>query len=415
MLASQYLHKALELSESHADSKVKTDTLYYFGSLGRLVGDYLGAQRHTLASYKLSEASGDLFAQACLEILASCARARGDLRNGLFLCQRAKKLLELSGTTSGHAYNSVMHNQAEIHLAKSEYDQARSLHMKVVEETAADHNSLNYVWGLLNVAQLDIMMGARKQDVLHNLDKAKTLFNAKTYGYYNPMSAKIYCDIEFGKLHLREGETHTAKGILQKCFNSLWGHEAEGILSCMGSLANVSRWPQSDFGWASKWTVTYLGYAQKLENKPAFYQALQFLGDVFQAQGESATSTALLTVALEGFTYMDVHHDRAECMLRLGDLAKGQGDVSKAVELWKLARPLFERSSQAKQVTQIDERLVTITRAVLEEHTGSLAHLVQLNTTGAVAEETRQGTKAGDTKVEGGQKDADQDLFHVLV
>ncbi|KAJ7455843.1 hypothetical protein FB451DRAFT_1184133 [Mycena latifolia] len=159
------------------------------------------------------------------------------------------------------------------------------------------------------------------------------------------------------------------------------------------------------------WTVVYLGYTKKLGDKVALHRALQFLGDVFQAEGDSATSTSLFTVALGGFTWMDIHRSRAECMLRLGDLAKDRGEVSKAIELWKTARPLFERSSQAKQITQIDERLTTIANTALEEATDSLTRLAQLNAPMPVMpEETYQGTQAGEMEVEGGEKDKDNEL-----
>jgi hypothetical protein len=52
-----------------------------------------------------------------------------------------------------------------------------------------------------------------------------------------------------------------------------------------------------------------------LKEKLGILKALQFLGDVFLAQGEEYTALNLFTVALEGFTAMDVHRSRAECML----------------------------------------------------------------------------------------------------
>jgi hypothetical protein len=55
-------------------------------------------------------------------------------------------------------------------------------------------------------------------------------------------------------------------------------------------------------------------------------------------------------------------------MLRLGDSSKRHGEILKAVEFWEAARPLFERSSQAKQVQHIDDRVANISRDVLEQH-----------------------------------------------
>jgi phage tail sheath protein FI len=57
----------------------------------------------------------------------------------------------------------------------------------------------------------------------------------------------------------------------------------------------------------------------------------------------------------------------------------GHGDLLKAVEFWERARPLFERSLQAKQVQCIDERVANISDDVLEQHRHNLARLVELN------------------------------------
>ena len=60
---------------------------------------------------------------------------------------------------------------------------------------------------------------------------------------------------------------------------------------------------------------------------------------------------------------MDVHQKQAECMLRLGDLAHTHGNTVAASIHWKTARPLFEQSSQTKEVARIDSKLVAIEKA----------------------------------------------------
>jgi predicted negative regulator of RcsB-dependent stress response len=47
-------------------------------------------------------------------------------------------------------------------------------------------------------------------------------------------------------------------------------------------------------------------------------------------------------------------------MARIGDILNRRGDPAKARDLWEEARPLFARSSQAKQVTAMDERLAAV-------------------------------------------------------
>ncbi|KAJ7446963.1 hypothetical protein FB451DRAFT_1536677 [Mycena latifolia] len=388
-VALKYLHKALDLAKSHGDMRQQALELNHLGQIKWAIGDYAWALRASALCYK------------------SC----GDTQNTIILCQKAQKLLELCGTTTGPAYIILLQDLAEAQLLKSEYAEARNIHMQLARE-AANQNPYNCAFSLLSIAQADIIIGASKQDVLSNLDKAMALFDGHRYGNYDVMSAKIYCNIVLGQLHLREGEILAAKGILQTAFKSKWGNDAQGVLLCMESLADISCWPECDFLWAARRTMVYLGYANKLGEKIALHRALQYLGDVFQTEGDSATSTALFTVALEGFTQMDIHRSRAECMLRLGDLAKGHGEVLKAIELWETTRPLFECSSQAKQVTRIDERLAAITNNILEESTDSVMCLGQLNA--PMADEINLGTQAGQWKVEGGEKTKDNELVLVV-
>jgi hypothetical protein len=137
----------------------------------------------------------------------------------------------------------------------------------------------------------------------------------------------------------------------------------------------------------SSWTTVYLAHSIKFKEKLGINKALQFLGNIFLAQADKDTAVSLFGIALEGFTYMDVHHSRAECMLRLGDVAKEHGDLLKAVEFWDAARPLFERSSQGKQVELIDERLASVSTDVLQQHRRNLACLAGINAPTVLVEE----------------------------
>jgi hypothetical protein len=92
------------------------------------------------------------------------------------------------------------------------------------------------------------------------------------------------------------------------------------------------------------------------------------LGQIFLAEGDDETALRLFKVALDGFTFMDVHHWRADCMVRIADILNNRGEVMKAVELWKTARPLFERSSQMKDIAWIDAKLAEADSAVFIEY-----------------------------------------------
>ncbi|KAJ7024855.1 hypothetical protein C8F04DRAFT_1269863 [Mycena alexandri] len=103
------------------------------------------------------------------------------------------------------------------------------------------------------------------------------------------------------------------------------------------------------------------------------------MGDIFLQENDEVTAISLFTLALQGFTLMDVHCSRAECMIRLGDISEKNGDLLNALELWELARPLFERSSQTKQIQAIDERMSRVDEDVKEQHQKNQVCLVELS------------------------------------
>jgi hypothetical protein len=56
----------------------------------------------------------------------------------------------------------------------------------------------------------------------------------------------------------------------------------------------------------------------------------------------------------------NIHRSRGECLLGLVEISQCHGDLTDTMEHWKMARALFERSAQTKQVADIDERLERI-------------------------------------------------------
>jgi tetratricopeptide (TPR) repeat protein len=130
------------------------------------------------------------------------------------------------------------------------------------------------------------------------------------------------------------------------------------VAYCLEKLGDFRHWNGSYC--TSNWTMVLLTYSIKSKEQLGIHKAFQFLADILLMQGDKDTAYSLFTVALEGFTHLDVHRSRAECMLYLGDILKEQGELLQAAKLWKTARPLFERSSQAKQVKHIDERLYSM-------------------------------------------------------
>ncbi|KAJ7128307.1 hypothetical protein C8R44DRAFT_732646 [Mycena epipterygia] len=218
-----------------------------------------------------------------------------------------------------------------------------------------DQDAYVYAFGLLNLAQIDIMIGTSSKDVQQNLDKAKGILDT----LQDPRTTN-FCYMLSADLTLREGGTIVAKIGFYQSLDLAGQNNIQAVLYALERLADMSRWPSTEFDSASTWTVVYQGYATKIKDKLALHKALQFMGQMFLSQGDEETAWSLFIVALEGFTLMDIHHNRAQCMVCLGDISERRGDWEGAIQLWDEARQLFERSLQGKYLVQIDNRLAAV-------------------------------------------------------
>jgi hypothetical protein len=283
---------------------------------------------------------------------------------------RAREILGIIGLAGGIYDHNITIDQAEIHLLKSEYAQARSIHSHIAEITSPNENAAAYAYTLLNIAEIDVRIGVAEQDVHRNLDSARAAFHNLKY-----QREIIFCDMTLADLELRERKFSLARTLFHRSLNLSLGMDSQITSYHLERLADISQWNPAGVEGELSWPVVYLGYSHKSKQKLALHKALLFLGDVFISKNNDDTAHNLYTVALEGFTYMDVHSSRAQCMLRLGDLANKRGIISKATELWKAARPLFEQSLQAKDVAQIDARLT----AAAQAHQKALEYLIALH------------------------------------
>ncbi|KAJ7744907.1 hypothetical protein B0H16DRAFT_1463047 [Mycena metata] len=243
---------------------------------------------------------------------AMCCQGLRKYQECLFQIKRASALLELCGLSQGDLGYSLMNCQAVTHELKSEQL------LQIYQGGQLRYKGLS----LMNIAGVEVLMGAPYHVIQEKIDATQIIFR-KT-GDERLLAA---CDVIQADLNLREGD--------MSCFL---------FCKCLG------------FGWVQFNEV-----------------ALQFIGDVQIMENDEVTAVSLFTIALQAFTYMDVHHSRAECMARLGDIAKKNGDSLKALELWETSRPLFERSLQAKRVQEFEERVGGISEEVKEQHRENLA------------------------------------------
>ncbi|KAJ7457498.1 hypothetical protein FB451DRAFT_1509813 [Mycena latifolia] len=367
-----FAKKGLSLSISTGNTERQFIILSTLAQMHWTTGDYSISREYAYESRTLSRISGNLFIEArALRIEAICWCALGNYNHTIRLVNRARDLLDLCAMSGGIIDRAILSDQADIHRLKSEYVEAHNIQTQLFKTVSIAQDPYHHAYALLNIAQIDAEIGALRHEVQRNIETVKQFFGSMG----NSMGI-IVCDTITAALDVNEGDVLNAMSRFQTCLKFAWGKDTEAVSYCLERLGNASLWITLDHT-SSNWTMIFMVHSLKLKQKLEIHKALQFLGDLYLADGDQQTAFSLLSVALEGFTKMDVHRSRAECMLQLGDISDLQGDLPEAAELWKTARPLFERSSQAKQLTHIDERLARINNPS-EHHLEPFVHLSAL-------------------------------------
>ncbi|KAF8138007.1 hypothetical protein K438DRAFT_1947057 [Mycena galopus ATCC 62051] len=351
---TQFLQKAVEMAELCRNWREQCGALIHLVVLQLRTGNYSAGNVHATAAQKLSKLSGNLYLEAyAIHVGVRCSIFLADYQGSAAQLDRAIELLHACGMSGGLLAQEIREHRADIHFTRSEYAEARKIFSGISETTSAEENNRAHASALFSIGVINIIIGGAEKEIPHNLKVAQSIMG--NHGHGIMMYDLLQALIEF-----QEKKLDSAKIKFQKCLQLSWRkyHNVERL--CFEKLANIKVWPTHKQ--QHKWPIIYLGYAYKYQYKLGLHKALLFLGDVFIADKDENTAATLYQVALEGFTETEIHHSRAQCMLRLGDLANKDGCTLEAITFWKAARPLFERSVP-KDVSQIDSRLAAFENA----------------------------------------------------
>ncbi|KAJ7888616.1 hypothetical protein B0H14DRAFT_1192585 [Mycena olivaceomarginata] len=319
-------------------------------------GEYTPGQNFAHQAQRLAQITANLYEEArALRVEAGCNIFLGDYKSTVFSLCRARELLGLCGLSESILDFRVMDLEADIHLRKSEYAEARQIYLHIANKLTEENNPIDHAYALQGIGETDVATNA--QNPTQNLEKARSLFAS-----HNFHMGAFACEAIIAG-HVAKQKDMVAKDLkitLEKCLAGCWGDDPLSTFCVLEQMGDSSRWPATEFHWAATYAVVYLAFAAKKKEKLRLHTALRYVGDVFLENGDEATARNIFIAALDGFTSMDVHYSRAECMIRLGDLARNHGDSATATVFWSTARPLYKRALQARGVADIDQRLATL-------------------------------------------------------
>ncbi|KAJ7272501.1 hypothetical protein C8J57DRAFT_1318941, partial [Mycena rebaudengoi] len=200
---------------------------------------------------------------------------------------------------------------AEIYLLKTEYMDSRKLQaqrIQTINASKVGQEGYQAIVTKANIALIDTAIGADSKTILDNLDNCRRYI--KGLHGIQQRGLSLLLDQRLADLFLRDGDHTAANILLAQTFAAAQFIDKEQALICLERLADLST-------------------------------------------GMGSIETTL-------GCFMDIHRWRADCMVHIADIFEHQGEVVKSVRLWKAARPLFEKSSQAKDMTRINVKLAAV-------------------------------------------------------
>jgi tetratricopeptide (TPR) repeat protein len=257
--------------------------------LNILHGNYSAALLYACEGQRVASISANLFREAdALGIGASSMYMLGDYKKSISFNNQARHLLGLCGLSDGRLDRILMNDQAEVHKLKSEYVEARDIHSRLLQQAPTDQDPYHHAHILLNIAEIDVSIGASEHNVERNIEAAR-----KQFSIMGLFIQVIMCETILGDLYLREGNVLAAESLLKKCLKSSFNVESQITSYCLERLGDVTRW--NILPCPSSWTIVYFVHSLKFKEKLGIHKALQFLGDIFHSHNDEETAT------IEGF------------------------------------------------------------------------------------------------------------------
>ncbi|KAJ6464348.1 hypothetical protein C8R45DRAFT_1107256 [Mycena sanguinolenta] len=247
--AMKLLETALTVSRSCGDIICQVQILDSLSWTYWRLGNYQNTRKYASEASALAAASGDMHAEArALRMEAVACVSLGAFRDGVQLCSRSRGLLDRCGHGSeSEAHDVLMNTEAELHMYKSEYLEARQIHARIVQEVSKENSPYNYALALQNVAAIDVMIGAEAGGVIAKLDEAGAIFNAMGHP-----TGILFSEIIQADLALRERSTSSARAQFEKGFDLAWRKNDEFTAICLQRLGDVNLWNTENWAASSR-------------------------------------------------------------------------------------------------------------------------------------------------------------------
>ncbi|KAF7330017.1 AAA domain-containing protein [Mycena kentingensis (nom. inval.)] len=310
--------RALSLARKSQSDVTQARVLYRLSGVYHNIGDLPRAWRATLSALAHAQAAGDLELEfRCLLNRASHFITAGNYPRAIDMCDEMREIVRGLGNEDGKHGLTLRSMRAEVYLRKTEWAEAREANLIQLEMMQAvvggsagggerkDMANMPYI--LLNMLECDLGLGAPIE--MAQVDEVRRVCTTTH-------SLQICALFEADLRQERFGELDATRGMYRAVLDEVRGADAELTSHCFQKLGENAAL-RGEVEEAMGFYTLQFALSWRMPDFLNIHYALRGLGDVFRLQGDLETARNLFTVALEGFTLMDVHRARDECVERL--------------------------------------------------------------------------------------------------
>ncbi|KAJ7138267.1 hypothetical protein C8R44DRAFT_976057 [Mycena epipterygia] len=347
--ASIHADISLTLADKADNNLRRNRALCIASTCLRMKGKFREALSLARRAHWLASKLGDFQRETeALEEEAQAWVSLGNFAQAIEISNRVRQLLIASGLEGTGKEIYALDFEGDTYLYKTAYAESRKAHQLIIRQSSPEKFALYHGNSLAAIASIDVVLGVliSEAEVLAALEIPRQIFTARGYLRGFPICDKVVADFFFAT-----GRALDAEKIYAKCLCAFRGEAADFFAVCVLKLGDINLMLHNIRS-ATRWAVLNLAHGKTTGSVSILSWALRLLGDIFRADADDETSSALFQVALEEFNRMDIHRGKAECLLRLAEIAQKRGE-SGAIDFFMQARREFVKSGMVAEADRI--------------------------------------------------------------
>jgi hypothetical protein len=167
----------------------------------------------------------------------------GNVPQARSLTERLHEQVIDMGMEDSSVFLGILDIQTAIHLAKTEYLEAKKICDIAITKTSPTYSTYYYAHFLVQRAYIGILTGSKETEILANVDAAESVYT--DYG----SQRILLCSWVRAELELSRGDSGIASSAFKKCLSRSLGVYSDITVLCSAALGDL--WNKLDNPWST--------------------------------------------------------------------------------------------------------------------------------------------------------------------